>query len=166
MMDANQGLDVPTALKLSKEASTIGIHWFEEPILNTNFAGYETLKRKTSISLAMGEREYNCEALKELIKRNAIDLWQPDIIRIGGVEEWRNSAAIANGYNIPVLPHYYKDYDVPLLCTISNGYGAESFDWIDKIIDKPMKIDNGYAVPREIPGWGFKFKEASLHEVK
>lgn len=166
MMDANQGLDVPTALKLSKEASTIGIHWFEEPILNTNFAGYETLKRKTSISLAMGEREYNCEALKELIKRNAIDLWQPDIIRIGGVEEWRNSAAIANGYNIPVLPHYYKDYDVPLLCTISNGYGAESFDWIDKIIDKPMKIDNGYAVPREIPGWGFKFKEESLHEVK
>jgi L-alanine-DL-glutamate epimerase-like enolase superfamily enzyme len=114
----------------------------------------------------MGEREYNCEPLKELIRRNAIDLWQPDIIRIGGVEEWRNSAAIANGYNIPVLPHFYKDYDVPLLCTISNGYGAESFDWIDKIIDEPMKIDNGYAVPREIAGWGFKFKEASLHEVK
>lgn len=165
MMDANQGMDVVDALKLSEQAKNIGLQWFEEPVPHTDFAGYELLRQKCGIALAMGEREYDCEALKSLIARNALDLWQPDLIRLGGVEEWRNSAALASAYQIPVLPHYYKDYDVPLLCTIARPYGSESFDWIDGIIDNTMRIENGYAYPREGAGWGFKFKEEALEEV-
>ncbi len=166
MIDANQGLSVPSAIKLSDAAKSLGIHWFEEPVKNTDFAGYEIIRQKTGISLAMGEREYDDCALKELIRRNALDLWQPDLIRIGGVENWRNSAALANAYHIPCLPHYYKDYDVPLLATIENPYGAESFDWIDGIIDTPMIIDNGYAIQRDGAGWGFSFLPSALKEIK
>jgi L-alanine-DL-glutamate epimerase-like enolase superfamily enzyme len=52
---------------------------------------------------------------------------------------------------------YYKDYDVPLLCTIPNRLGAESFDWIDGLIDNRMEIKDGMARPRPSPGWGFGF---------
>ncbi len=166
MMDANQGLDVVSAVELSEKAKKIGIHWFEEPVSHIDFSGYEILRNKTGIALAMGEREYDLEALKNLIARNALDLWQPDLIRLGGVEEWRNSAALANAYKIPVLPHYYKDYDVPLLCTVPGAYGAESFDWIDGIIDNVMRVERGYAYPREGAGWGFRFKEEFLEEIK
>lgn len=162
MMDANQGMDITTALKLAEKAKAIGIHWFEEPVPNTDFAGYELLRNKCGIALAMGEREYNIEALKALIARNALDLWQPDIVRLGGVEGWKNSAALADAYQLPTLPHYYKDYDVPLLCTISKPFGSESFDWIDGIIDNTMKIENGFAYPRDGAGWGFYFKESAL----
>lgn len=165
MMDANQGMDVASSIKLSNEARQIGIQWFEEPLSNTNYAGYEILRNKTGISLAMGEREFDTEALKALIARNALDLWQPDLLRIGGVEAWRDSAAIAEAYHIPCLPHYYKDYDVPLLATISRPFGAESFDWIDGIIDNQMRIENGYAILREGAGWGFNFKEEFLIPV-
>lgn len=165
MMDANQGMSVPDSIALSARAAGIGIHWFEEPVSNTDFAGYEIIRNKTGIALAMGEREYDCSALKELIRRNALDLWQPDLIRIGGVEEWRNSAALASAYNLPVLPHYYKDYDVPLLATVARPYGAESFDWIDAIIDNPMRIENGYAMLRQEPGWGFSFKPECLEKA-
>lgn len=165
MMDANQGMDVPSALKLSGEAAELNIHWFEEPVHHRDYNGYETLRTKTTISLAMGEREFDTEALKNLIARNAIDLWQPDIIRIGGVESWRDSASLANAYHLPVLPHYYKDYDVPLLCTIPNGYGAESFDWIDELIDSPMEINNGMARPRQKPGWGFSFLHDRIQQI-
>jgi mandelate racemase len=166
MMDANQGMDVVNAIDLAEKAKTIGIQWFEEPVKNTDFTAYQLLRNKCGIALAMGEREYDCEALKNLIRLNALDMWQPDLIRIGGVEEWRNSAALSISYGIPVLPHYYKDYDVPLLCTVSRIYGAESFDWIDGIIDKPMKIENGFAYPREEAGWGFSFKQQFLEEFK
>lgn len=166
MMDANQGMRVSDAIKLAEDAKVIGIQWFEEPIIHTDIAGYELIRNKCGTALAMGEREYDLQALKELISRNAIDLWQPDIIRIGGVEAWKDSASLATAYNIPVLPHYYKDYDVPLLATISNGFGSESFDWIDSIIDNPMKVENGYAYPRNESGWGFSFKEEYLYEVK
>lgn len=164
MMDANQGMDVPSALLLSKKASEIGIYWFEEPISNTDYKGYQMLRNKTDISLAMGEREYNTEALNHLITMNAIDLWQPDIIRLGGVEAWRDSVALAQANHIPILPHYYKDYDVPLLCTTNNIYGAESFDWIDDIIDNKMTILDGYAYPRNTPGWGFNFLHQYMTE--
>ncbi|MBQ9562482.1 MAG: mandelate racemase/muconate lactonizing enzyme family protein [Lachnospiraceae bacterium] len=166
MMDANQGMDVPSAVKLVNQVEHLGIYWFEEPVINTDFEGYATIHAKTHVSLAMGEREYSTTALRELIGRRALDLWQPDLIRLGGVEAWRDSAALANAYNIPVLPHYYKDYDVPLLATVANPYGAESFDWIDAIIDEPMKIDHGFAIQREGNGWGFRFLHEFMEEAK
>lgn len=165
MMDANQGMDVPSALQLARAARELHIHWFEEPILHTDFDGYQSLKQQSGISLAMGEREYNTVPLRELVRRQAIDIWQPDIVRIGGVEKWRESAALTCAFNLPVLPHYYKEYDVPLLCTIPNGKGAESFDWVDSLIDCPLKIKNGMAFPHDRPGWGFRFRDDVLTEI-
>ena len=166
MMDANQGMDVPSSVALIHAVEDLGIYWFEEPVRNDDFEGYATIHAKTKISLAMGEREYSTVALRELIGRRALDLWQPDLIRLGGVDAWRDSAALAEAYNIPVLPHYYKDYDVPLLCTIRKPFGAESFDWIDAIIDNTMRIENGFAYPREGAGWGFRFKPEALVPVE
>jgi L-alanine-DL-glutamate epimerase-like enolase superfamily enzyme len=166
MMDANQGLDYPRALRLAHAAQPIGIGWFEEPFPNTDFEQYAQLRANSALALAMGEREYDTTALRELISRRAIDLWQPDILRLGGVEGWRASAALAQAYGIPVLPHYYKEYDVPLLCTIDRAYGAESFDWAEGVIDHHLTIKDGYAYPIDRPGWGFSFKDDSLsHEI-
>lgn len=165
MMDANQGMNVPNALALARAARELNIQWFEEPIDHTDFEGYALLRNQAGISLAMGEREYSTLPLRELLSRNALDIWQPDILRLGGVEAWRDSAALAKSYNIPVLPHYYKDYDIPLLCTVSNGVGAESFDWIDPLIDFPLEIKNGYTLPHDRPGWGFSFKDQFLTQI-
>ncbi len=166
MMDANQGMDLPSAIKLSNGAKDLNIQWFEEPVDHQDFLSYQILKNQTGISLAMGEREFDTLPLRELVSRNALDIWQPDILRIGGVEAWRESAALADSFHLPVLPHYYKDYDVPLLCTISNGVGAESFDWVDPLIDNPMVIKDGFARPHERPGWGFNFIDDQLTEIK
>jgi L-alanine-DL-glutamate epimerase-like enolase superfamily enzyme len=162
MIDANQGMNVPSALALARRLQPFNIHWFEEPLPHTDFDGYEQLRRQAGISIAMGEREFDTTALRELIRRNALDLWQPDIVRLGGVEGWRDSALLANGHGIPVLPHYYKEYDVPLLCTIPDAYGSESFDWIDGLVDRPIPIKDGFAYPLPGPGWGFRFKESAL----
>ncbi len=162
MMDANQGMTVPAALDLALAARALRIGWFEEPVEHRDFAGYAFLRQRAGIALAMGEREYDTLALRELAARNALDLWQPDLLRLGSVEAWRESAACAAMHGLPVLPHYYRDYDVPLLCTIGNGQGAESFDWIDGIVDAPMRVENGLAYPRDTPGWGFRFRDAAL----
>ena len=165
MMDANQGMELPGAIRLANAVSNLNIYWFEEPLHRLNYNGYEMLKRQTGISLAMGEREYDTVSLIELIKRKSIDIWQPDLLRLGGVEAWRSSAALAENFHVPVLPHYYKDYDVPLVCSIPNGAGVESFDWIDSLIDNPLTINDGYAIPRELPGWGFNFLDQFLQPV-
>jgi len=165
MMDANQGMNVTTASQLAESVRSLNITWFEEPLPNTDFDGYAELRRQAGISIAMGEREYDFVALRELIARGGIDLWQPDILRLGGVEGWRDSAALAAAHKIPVLPHYYKEYDVPLLMTIPNAHGSESFDWIDDLVTHPVRMENGFAYPNDGPGWGFTFKENKLTEL-
>ena len=162
MMDANQGMDVRSALELAGEARALKITWFEEPLPHTDFAGYQHLRQHAGISLAMGEREFDTVALRELLRRDALDLWQPDLLRLGSVEAWRDSAAVAAAHHVPVLPHYYKEYDVPLLMTVPNAFGAESFDWADDVITQPVRIEGGYAYPTEAPGWGFSFREEFL----
>ena len=165
MMDANQGMTVPTALALARRARGFDIHWFEEPVPRVDYDGYAQLRRQAGIALAMGEREFDTTGLRELIRRDAIDLWQPDILRLGGVEAWRASAQLAHAHGLPVLPHYYKEYDVPLLCTVPNAFGSESFDWIDGLVDHPIKVDNGMARPLPGPGWGFTFLEDKLQAL-
>jgi L-alanine-DL-glutamate epimerase-like enolase superfamily enzyme len=165
MMDANQGMTVATSLKLAEAVRGLRITWFEEPLNHTDFDGYAELRKRAGISLAMGEREFDLVPLRELIRRDALDRWQPDILRLGSVETWRESAALAHAHNIPVLPHYYKEYDVPLLMTVPNAFGAESFDWVDGLITNPIRMENGFAYPNTGPGWGFSFKDESLKEL-
>jgi L-alanine-DL-glutamate epimerase-like enolase superfamily enzyme len=165
MMDANQGMNLATASQLAAAVRELKITWFEEPLPNTDFAGYAQLRRVAGISLAMGEREFDLVALRELISRDGLDLWQPDLLRLGSVEAWRASAALAEAHHIPVLPHYYKEYDVPLLMTIPNAHGAESFDWVDDLITHPIRMKDGFAYPNDGPGWGFSFKDARLAEL-
>ena len=68
---------------------------------------------------------------------------------------------VIDGWRLPS-----GDYDVPLLCTIPNGYGAESFDWIDGLIDNAMPIVDGMAYPRPGNGWGFSFRHDKMQEFK
>jgi len=165
MMDANQGMSLPAALELARAAQPLRIDWFEEPLNRTDYDGYAQLRRQTALSIATGEREFDTVTLRELIRREAIDLWQPDLLRLGSVEAWRASAALAHAHHIPVLPHYYKEYDVPLLMTVPNAHGAESFDWVDDLITHPIRMKDGFAYPNEGPGWGFCFREAKLTEL-
>lgn len=165
MMDANQGLQLPAALELARAAGPLHIAWFEEPLHRTDYDGYAQLRRQAGMSIATGEREFDTVTLRELIRREAIDLWQPDLLRLGSVEAWRASAAVAQAHHIPVLPHYYKEYDVPLLMTVPNAFGAESFDWVDGLITHPIRMKDGFAWPNEGAGWGFSFKDESLEEL-
>ncbi|MBS1703791.1 MAG: mandelate racemase/muconate lactonizing enzyme family protein [Armatimonadetes bacterium] len=165
MMDANQGLSVSTATKLAQAAMPLRITWFEEPLPHTDFEGYRQLGQTTGISLAIGKREFSTVALRELILRDAVDLWQPDLFRLGSVEAWRDSADLCQANNIPIVPHFYKQYHVPLLMTVPNGRGAEILDWVDGLIDHPIRVEDGMAYPHTSPGWGFRFKDEFLFEL-
>ena len=90
MMDANQGMDVPSAIKLVNAVEHLNIHWFEEPVVNTDFEGYASIHSKTRVSLAMGEREYNTVALRPEGHRSVAAGHHPPGRR-GGVDPLRSS---------------------------------------------------------------------------
>jgi hypothetical protein len=79
----------------------------------------------------------NCH--RELITRNGIDVWQPNLLRQGSVETWRDSAALAARTTSPCCRIITRSYDVPLLMTVPNIMGAKSFDWLDDLITSPLR---------------------------
>jgi L-alanine-DL-glutamate epimerase-like enolase superfamily enzyme len=47
---------------------------FEEPLNRADDDGYAHLRRRAGVSIAIGEREFDTVTLRELIRRDAIDL--------------------------------------------------------------------------------------------
>ena len=93
-----------------------------------------------------------------------VTTWGPFIStrRLGGLEHWRASAAFAGAHHLPVLPHYYKEYDVPLAMTVPNVLGVEWLDWVDPLLTVPVRTQDGFACPNDGSGWGFQFKDEHL----
>src|SRR5687768_13050069 len=55
MCDANERLDLPTALWLGRHLVDSGIYWLEEPLLSQDIEGYRRLRAALPIPLALGE---------------------------------------------------------------------------------------------------------------
>lgn len=59
-----------------------------------------------------------------------------------------------------------KGIDVHLLALFPNGVFLEYFPWLDDLLVKPLKIENGMArVPSE-PRLGIEFKPEAIWEYK
>jgi L-talarate/galactarate dehydratase len=59
MCDANERLDLPTALWLGRRLVDSGIYWLEEPLLSQDLEGYRRLRAALPIPLALGEHVHS-----------------------------------------------------------------------------------------------------------
>jgi D-galactarolactone cycloisomerase len=105
MADANGAYTISTAIQVGKELERLGLYWFEEPLPQAHYAGYEVLRDKLRIALAAGEILDSRGSAKELIARRGIDIIQPDASLCGGINEALFIAEIAQLWNVRCMPH-------------------------------------------------------------
>jgi L-alanine-DL-glutamate epimerase-like enolase superfamily enzyme len=105
MVDANCAYDTLTALQVGRRLQAEGVAWFEEPIAPELLDGYVKLSHALDMPIAGGETEFTRWAFKEILVRQAMDIIQPDIGRVGGFSEARKIAALASAFDVPVGPH-------------------------------------------------------------
>jgi D-galactarolactone cycloisomerase len=105
MADGNGAYTVSSALRVGKELDRLGLYWFEEPLPQANYAGYEVLRDKLEISLAGGEVLDSRGTAKELLCRRAFDIIQPDVSLCGGIAECLFVAEMARLWGIQSNPH-------------------------------------------------------------
>jgi L-alanine-DL-glutamate epimerase-like enolase superfamily enzyme len=105
MVDANCSYDTLTAMQLGRRLEAEGVAWFEEPVAPENLDGYVKLCQALDMPVAGGETEFTRWGFKEILTRQAMDIIQPDIGRVGGFSEARNIAALASAFDVPVGPH-------------------------------------------------------------
>ena len=107
MADGNGAYTLPTALQVGRELERLDLYWFEEPLPQPHYAGYEVLTEKLDIALAGGEVLDSRGAFREVILRRALDIVQPDISLCGGFAECLFVAEMARLWGIQTMPHCY-----------------------------------------------------------
>ena len=105
MADGNGAYSLSTAIQVGRELEKLGFYWFEEPIPQPNYAGYEVLTDKLDIAIAAGEALGSREAFKNVIERRAMDIVQPDVSLCSGFGECLFIAEFARLWAMPCMPH-------------------------------------------------------------
>ncbi len=105
MLDVNSAYDAATAIKVCRQLEALDITWIEEPVPPDDLDGYQRVRTGQSIPVAAGESEFGVFGFRELIRRGALDILQPDVARVGGFTGARRVGALVHAYNLRYAPH-------------------------------------------------------------
>lgn len=77
----------------------------EEPLPPENVAALAALQRSTNIPIATAEGIQGHFLYRDLLARQAVRIWQPDVARVGGITAMKKIAALADTGYITIAPH-------------------------------------------------------------
>jgi len=106
MLDTNCSWSLDEALEMAHALEPHRLEWLEEPIYPPDdYAALATLRRQTRIPIALGENVGSADEARRAAEAGALDVFQPDAIKIGGLSELRQAIAIAQEGGLRVEPH-------------------------------------------------------------
>lgn len=105
MLDVNSAYDAATAITVGRQLEDADITWLEEPVPPDDLDGYRKVRSGQPIPVAAGESEFGVFGFRELIRRRAIDVVQPDVARIGGFTGARRVGVLVHAHNLRYAPH-------------------------------------------------------------
>lgn len=108
MVDANHAYAAHAAIAVGRGLEGAGVHWFEEPVVPEDRAGYKQVADALDLAVAGGECEYARYGFRDLFAGRCLDIAQPDVCCVGGLTEARTIAALAGAFGIQVVPHVWR----------------------------------------------------------
>ena len=116
-LDGNQRLTEAQALPIAKELDRLGFIWFEEPIPQTDTAGYARLAAAVDMPITGGEQFTTLAQFRSHLNQKAYDIVQPDVGWCG-ITEALKIARAAEQHDVRVIPHNWHNG----LMTMSNAH--------------------------------------------
>lgn len=162
MVDGNQGAGVDEAIRRARLYEPFDLAWYEEPLPAEDLGGHMRLAASTSLPVAVGESLYSPSHFREYLQRGACSVVQVDVARIGGITPWLKTAHMAETFNVPVCPHFLMELHVSLAAAVPNGRWIEYIPQLDSLTHTGMKIEDGHAIPPQVPGLGIDWDWAAI----
>jgi L-alanine-DL-glutamate epimerase-like enolase superfamily enzyme len=152
MVDANQSLTTAEALRRGRAFQELGCYWWEEPIPADDIDSYAELADALDIPLATGENLYTRHDFARFLRRNAVDIIQPDLRRGGGPTALLDIGHLAHAFRIPYASHGGGPVQLNLMACLPNALYLET----GRIPDgSPMKLEDGTVNVPEGPGFSW-----------
>ncbi|MFN3867082.1 MAG: mandelate racemase/muconate lactonizing enzyme family protein [Demequina sp.] len=165
MVDANQRWDLDHAAVAANAMAELDIAWLEEPLRADDLSGYIALGQRTDVPIALGENLHNIHRFRDFIEAGAVDMVQPNIVRVGGITPFLSIAALARDAGVALAPHLLPELSAQLAFALPERTWVEDveeagFDQLGALVSPTgVTIDDGRAVGGPRVGLGFEFKE-------
>jgi D-galactarolactone cycloisomerase len=178
MMDYNQSYTARAAIRSAKCMEEADLLLLEEPVMPEDIAGYREVARHVLPALAGGEALGSLAAFREYLVAEAVDVLQPDVTICGGFTGCMRVAALAEAFDVPVMPHVWGtsvNFNAALqlaaVLPARRGGGPAVFPMIEYDATSsplfvlagtpPVDPDGMLAMP-DAPGLGFDLTDEAL----
>ena len=167
MVDANQKLDVPGAIRQARELEDLDLVWYEEPVLADDLAACAEVAHSIRIPVATGENNYTRFEFRELLERRAARYLMPDVCRANGFSETLRIGKLAVAHSVLVSPHVVHELSLHVVGALSNGFLVEFIDWTpaDLFEDMPACEDGQFRIP-DRPGHGMELARGAMEKYR
>jgi len=89
-----------------------------------------------------------------------------DLLRVGGITQFRKVAGMAEAFNLPVVSHLVPESQVHNSAEIPNGLTVEYMPWTLRLSEETPAIENGQIVVPDKPGLGLKFSQDTIKQYQ
>jgi L-alanine-DL-glutamate epimerase-like enolase superfamily enzyme len=177
--DIRRALDPAQVLRVARELAEADIFWLEEPLPLDDVTGLRAVRQDTGVRVSGGEMVRTFEELLDLVERDALDVYQPDVVLAAGMHRVRTIAEVVRRKNRLFTPHTWSN-GIGLLANLHVTAGVGGGPYIEFPIDpptwteqrrdfmltEPVLIDpDGMLRVPERPGLGFTVDEEKLRDL-
>lgn len=172
MLECYMGWNLDYAKRMLPKLEQYEPRWLEEPVIADDINGYAELNAMNIVPISGGEHEFSIMGCQQLLEKRAVSVLQYDTNRVGGITAAHKINAIAEAYQVPVIPHAGQAHNYHLTmsnanCPISEYFpvhdvevGNELFYYIFK--GDPEAVDGYLQLDDDKPGLGISITDEHL----
>jgi D-arabinonate dehydratase/D-galactarolactone cycloisomerase len=170
LLDVNCAWDVPDAIEMGNRFRQYDLYWYEEPIFPAdNYDGLAEVRERVDMPIACGENEYTVHSFKRLIARQAADVLQPSVFKLGGILQEKKVFTLAEVGAQVVVPHCFA-VGPAMAATVQVSFSEPGAKYIETLVEElaepiyrqPLAPVDGYWMPPQAPGLGIELDEKVL----
>ena len=127
MVDCYMGWDLDYTKRILPMLAKYNLRWLEEPVHADDMHGYAELNNMNIVPISGGEHEFNLFGFRQLLDLKAVSYIQYDNNRVGGFTIAQKINALAEAYQVPVIPHAGQMHNYHLTMSNFNCPNSEFF---------------------------------------
>ena len=171
-VEIHRRLGIPEAIQLGREIAEFRPFFYEDPTTPDSNESMAEIARNIPIPIATGERLHTMWEFRELLQQRACTYIRPDVCLAGGLTHSKKIAAVAESFNVGVIPHHNPltpistaaciQIDACIPNFVLQEYTGESEPPKSDLLVTPLELVEGYLIVPEGPGLGIELNEAAL----
>ena len=166
MCDVNQLWNVNQAIDIGRRVEEFHLFWLEDVVAHDDYQGLARVADALTTPITAGEYVYGIKPFRQMLEHRSIDIVMIDLLRVGGITQWRKVAGMAEAFNIPVVSHLIPEIHIQLMAAIPNGLTVEYMPWTLRLFEETPAIEDGELVVPDKPGLGLKFSQDTIKQYQ